>query len=61
MLGYGKKLGDMGADTYDCEYPEAGYAGDQSGKTNMYKERQNKIVDKEAAQVKRQDYKGRYD
>lgn len=61
MLGYGKKLGDMGAETQDVEYPQAGYAGDQSGKANQYKERQNKMVDKEASQVKRQDYKGRYD
>lgn len=61
MLGYGKQVGDMKVESYDCDYPEAGYAGKQEGKTNMYKERQDKIVDKEAKDLKSKAYKGRYD
>ena len=61
MLNKGKKLGDMSAEVYDCEYPDSAYAGDQSGKANQYKERQNREVESEARGIKKQDYKGRYD
>lgn len=61
MLGYGKKLGDMGAETQDVEYPQSGYAGDQPGKANDYKARQNREVERQAKDIKRQDYKGRYE
>lgn len=61
MLGNGKKPGDMKCDVSDVEYPDAGYAGQQPGKTTEYVSRQNKTVKKEAADIKAKNYKGRYE
>jgi len=61
MLGYGKKMGDMSVDTMDYEYPQAGYAGNQEGKTTEYQSRQNRIVTEEAREIEKKNYRGRYE
>jgi len=61
MLGYKNSLGDAKMEVMDCDYPDAGYSDKQPGRANDYKERQNRIVTKEAKEIKSQGYKGRYD
>ncbi len=51
----------MSVDAMDYEYPQAGYAGSQEGKTNEYQSRQNRIVTEEAKDIKNKNYRGRYE
>ena len=60
------KVDDMerqtGMSDKDYQPGEKEFAGSMMGKANMYMERKERLMDKDAAQVRKQPYKGnRYD
>ena len=56
----GYNQGSMSPKVESFQRPESSFAGMQPGKTVDYIPRQNAMVNKESAMVKKQDYKGRY-
>jgi hypothetical protein len=60
MKEYGNKQGDMSPTVEDYQKPMSDYSQSGFSKTTQYVERQDKFVGKEASQVKRQGYQGRY-
>ncbi len=59
--GQGNKPGNMNPDVEDYQAKSASYAEHQPGKTTEYIERTNRRIDKQASDIKKQAYKGRYD
>jgi hypothetical protein len=57
----GNPDGDMKPDVKDYQPGMDQFAGVEMGKTNEYVSRTDRIVRDEAAMVRKQDYKGRYD
>lgn len=57
-LGYSQ--GDMSPHVEDYQRPSGNYSQADFNKTTQYIERQDKFVNKECSQIKKQDYKGRY-
>lgn len=57
----GSKAGDMACKVKDYQPPMKQFAGEMTGKANMYMERHDRMLDKEASQVRKQAHKGRYD
>lgn len=61
-MGYGNKsTGDMSVKVSDYQPGEKEFAGKMIGKANDYIGRTERRMDKDAGQVKKQAYKGRYD
>ncbi len=56
----GYKQGDMSPSVEDMQRPMKAYAEEGFSKTTSYVERHNAYEGKEAGQVKKQHYKGRY-
>lgn len=57
----GNSSGDMSVKVKDYQPSQKEFAGEMTGKTNSYMERTEKLIDKDAARVRSQAYKGRYD
>ncbi len=57
----GNKMGDMDVEVKDYQPSKMEFAGKENGKANMYIERTEKNMSKDAGQVRKQAYKGRYD
>jgi len=51
---------DMNAEIKDYQAPNKAYSQSFDGSTLDYVSRQDKMVDKEASMIRKQDYKGRY-
>jgi hypothetical protein len=60
MKSAGYKQGDMAPHVKDYQRSEKSYAERGFSQTDAYIERQDKFVDKEATQIKKQHYMGRY-
>lgn len=56
----GYELGNMAPDVEDFQKPMADYAEEGFSKTTQYIERKNAYEKREANDVKKQHYKGRY-
>lgn len=56
-----KKEGYSGMSNKDYQPPAKQFAGKQMGTANKYMERTDRNMDKEAAKIRSQAYKGRYD
>ena len=56
----GYKQGDMSPHVDDMQRPMKNYAEEGFSKTTSYVERHNAFEGKEASQIKKQPYKGRY-
>jgi hypothetical protein len=56
----GYDQGNMSPKVESYQRPSGSLAGNQPGKTVDYIARQNAMVNKEASDVRKQDYKGRY-
>lgn len=61
MYGKEGKNADMSVKLKDYQPGAKEFAGAMMGKANMYMERTDKRMSKDASQVKKQAYKGRYD
>lgn len=63
MEEYGKQGKAVPADAKMKDYQpgENQFAGKEMGKTNMYVERTDRTISKEAGKIKKQAYKGRYE
>ena len=60
-MNSGNKAGDMSVKVNDYQPGMDQFAGEEFGKTNMYMERHDREVTKEAKKLKAQRYMGRYD
>ena len=60
MAKAGYIQGEMAPKVEDFQRPEASFAEKQFGTTTDYIERQDRFIDKEASEIRKQDYKGRY-
>lgn len=58
---HGNEPGNMSPKVEDYQAKGASYAEHQPGKTTEYISRTNHRIDKQASDVKKQAYKGRYD
>lgn len=56
----GYDQGSMAPKVDSYQRPSSAFAEMQPGKTTEYVARQDRMINAEASQVKRQDYKGRY-
>jgi hypothetical protein len=56
----GNKDGDMSVSVKDYQPSKKEFAGVENGKANEYISRTEKRMDRDAGQVKKQAYKGRY-
>ena len=56
----GKKQGDMSPDVEEYQKPMSDFSQEGFNKTLEYVERQNKFQAKEASEIKKQAYQGRY-
>lgn len=56
----GEEMGDMKPAVHDMQTPERAYSQRDFSKTTDYIGRQNRRVEKEASEIRKQDYKGRY-
>lgn len=61
MKGKGYVQGNMSPDVKDYQPKMSSYADNQPNKTTEYVSRRDKIQDKMASGIKKQEYKGRYD
>jgi hypothetical protein len=57
---YGKIQGDMTPHVEDYQKPAGDYSQEGFSKTTQYIERQDKFQKKEANEIKKQGYQGRY-
>ena len=57
----GNSTGNMSVKVKDYQPKTAQFAGKANEKANMYMERTDKAMNKQASKVKGQAYKGRYD
>lgn len=57
----GNKMGDMSVNVKDYQPGAKEFAGAMGGKANEYISRTEKRMDRDAGQVRKQAYKGRYD
>lgn len=57
----GNKMGDMSVGVKDYQPSKSEFAGAESGKANEYISRTEKRMNRDASQVRKQAYKGRYD
>ncbi|HEX4374878.1 MAG TPA: hypothetical protein VHZ50_16355 [Puia sp.] len=60
MAHKGYEQGNMSPEVEDCQRPRSNYAEQDFSKTTSYVERHNKFEGREAADIRKQDYKGRY-
>lgn len=60
MSKKGYNQGDMSPKVDDCQKPMSAYSQEGFSKTLQYEERHNAFESKEASQIKKQAYKGRY-
>jgi hypothetical protein len=60
MDKYSKEQGNMSPTVEDYQRPVSNYSQEGFSKTTEYVERNNAYVGKEAAEVRKQAYKGRY-
>jgi hypothetical protein len=60
MAKAGYDQGDMSPKVESYQRPEASFAEGQFGTTTEYIERQDRFIDKEAKEIRKQGYKGRY-
>lgn len=60
MDKYSKEQGNMSPKVEDYQKPLSNYSQEGFSKTTQYIERQDAFVNKEAAEVRKQAYKGRY-
>ena len=58
---HGNNPGDMSPTVKDYQVKNAAYAGEQEGKTTEYISRNDRRIDRQGADIKKQAYKGRYD
>lgn len=56
----GYEQGDMKPVTENYQRPDSSFAEDQFGKTLNYIGRQDRTIDHEASQIRKQNYVGRY-
>ena len=60
MMGRGVKQGDMSPHVVDYQKPESDFSQTGFSKTTEYVERQDAFQRKEASEIKKQAYQGRY-
>lgn len=56
----GNNMGNMSVGVKDYQPSKAEFAGAESGKANMYIERTEKMMKKDAGDIRKQAFKGRY-
>ena len=60
-MEYGNNPGDMSPEVKDYQPSKSEFAGKEFGKANEYMERTDKRMSKDAGEIRRKAFKGRYE